>query len=195
MASDPNSEPLAYSLDVSPAGMHIDSAGLVTWTLGGDLGDFPVVVRVADSRGAVATQSFSVGVVNHFPNSPPRVTSNPPYSATVQQSFRYPAIAIDADGDALTWRLIRAPYGMSVDSKSGVIAWTPRGDQIGQHYVEIGVEDAFGSLAAQQFEIKVCCGNVPPTILSQPPTRAITWREYVYAVAAQTTKEILFSSP
>lgn len=185
VASDPNSEPLAYSLDVSPAGMHIDSAGLVTWTLGGDLGDFPVVVRVADSRGAVATQSFSVGVVNHFPNSPPRVTSNPPYSATVQQSFRYPAIAIDADGDALTWRLIRAPYGMSVDSKSGVIAWTPRGDQIGQHYVEIGVEDAFGSLAIQQFEIKVCCGNAPPTILSQPPTLAVTWREYVYAVAAQ----------
>lgn len=185
VASDPNSEPLAYSLDVSPAGMHIDSAGLVTWTLGGELSDFPVVVRVADSRGAVATQSFSVGVVNHFPNSPPRVTSNPPYSATVQQSFRYPAIAIDADGDALTWRLIRAPYGMSVDSKSGVVAWTPRGDQIGQHYVEIGVVDAFGSLAIQQFEIKVCCGNAPPTILSQPPTLAVTWREYVYAVAAQ----------
>lgn len=61
-ATDSDGDALSYSLSVAPAGMTINpSSGLVTWAPASE-GDFPVHVRVTDSRGASASQSFTVKV-------------------------------------------------------------------------------------------------------------------------------------
>ncbi|MGH8522931.1 MAG: DUF4038 domain-containing protein [Gammaproteobacteria bacterium] len=61
-ATDPDGDALSYSLGVAPAGMTINGrSGLITWTPARK-GDFPVNVRVTDSRGASASQSFTVKV-------------------------------------------------------------------------------------------------------------------------------------
>jgi RHS repeat-associated protein len=63
-ATDPDSDPLSYSLTASPAGMIIDPlSGLIHWTPGpADAGTRPVTVKVADGRGGQALQPFDLAV-------------------------------------------------------------------------------------------------------------------------------------
>lgn len=63
-AVDPDSDPLTYSLIVSPANMGIDPhSGLILWlTEVGDIGSHPVTVQVSDGKGGTAQQSFTVEV-------------------------------------------------------------------------------------------------------------------------------------
>ena len=65
LATDPDREPLFYSLVTAPPGMTIDAFGRIRWQtqLDTPLGGREVVVRVVDGLGGVATQSFTFGVV------------------------------------------------------------------------------------------------------------------------------------
>lgn len=62
VASDPESQPLVYSLTRIPVGMTINAAGLVSWTpASNQVGVHPVTVSVSDGRNTVV-QNFSVEV-------------------------------------------------------------------------------------------------------------------------------------
>jgi RHS repeat-associated protein len=65
LATDPDREPLFYSLVTAPAGMTIDTWGRIRWQtqLDTTLGGRDVVVRVVDGLGGAVTQSFTFGVV------------------------------------------------------------------------------------------------------------------------------------
>ncbi|XZE22599.1 FG-GAP-like repeat-containing protein [Pirellulaceae bacterium SH449] len=65
LAIDPDREPLTYELVQGPVGMTIDALGRIRWQtqLDESLGGREVVVRVRDGLGAVATQSYTFGVV------------------------------------------------------------------------------------------------------------------------------------
>ncbi len=65
LATDPDREPLFYSLVTAPAGMTIDALGRIRWQTQPNtpLGGRDVVVRVVDGLGGAATQSFTFGVV------------------------------------------------------------------------------------------------------------------------------------
>ena len=82
-ASDPNGDPLIYSLALAPANMTINpSTGLIQWTpqyprsiitigkhVGFEIGfgsvKVPVSVQVADPFGEIATQNFVIKVSNY----------------------------------------------------------------------------------------------------------------------------------
>ncbi|MGE5245573.1 MAG: Ig-like domain-containing protein, partial [Betaproteobacteria bacterium] len=67
-ATDADGDALTYSLTAAPGGMTIGASnGLVAWTPSGQVGDQPVNVVVTDPSGAVATQSFTVHVVDVTP--------------------------------------------------------------------------------------------------------------------------------
>ena len=71
-----------------------------------------------------------------------------PYSYDVQAS--------DPDvGDTLTYSLVAAPSGMSINSSSGLIAWTPTGAQVGSHAVTVRAQDDGGLWDEQPFTITV----------------------------------------
>ncbi|MFN7894124.1 MAG: RHS repeat-associated core domain-containing protein [Pirellula sp.] len=65
LATDPDREPLFYSLVTAPAGMAIDALGRIRWQtqLDTPLGGREVVVQVVDGIGGAVTQSFTFGVV------------------------------------------------------------------------------------------------------------------------------------
>ncbi|MGN1065242.1 MAG: fibro-slime domain-containing protein, partial [Thermoguttaceae bacterium] len=76
-ATDPNDDPLTYSLVVGPDGMTIDAeTGDVAWTPT-DLGVYSVVLRVEDGRGGSATQTYAINVVEAPENRPPVITTYP----------------------------------------------------------------------------------------------------------------------
>src|SRR5205823_6971396 len=65
-------------------------------------------------------------------NNPPVFSSIPPNAAAVGQAFAYQAAASDLDGDSLSYLLVRAPTGMTVDSTTGLVTWTPTAASPGQ---------------------------------------------------------------
>ncbi len=84
MATDQNTgDILTYSLTTAPTGMTINaSSGRIQWTpAAGQLGPQNVVVRVADSGGLAATQSFIVTIVA-IDSTPPTVSILAPTTGT-----------------------------------------------------------------------------------------------------------------
>ena len=57
-ATDPDSDPLSYSLKSAPAGMTIDTSGLIKWNVPPEFtGKTPITVSVTDGHGGESLQS------------------------------------------------------------------------------------------------------------------------------------------
>ncbi|MBL8287839.1 MAG: putative Ig domain-containing protein [Rubrivivax sp.] len=183
-ASDPEGGALAWSLTQAPAGMSIGAAGgLVTWTPApAQAGNQAVVLRVVDPAGLAATQSFSIAVT--AANAAPRITNTPPATAVVGALYRHQIEASDPDGDALAFTLDAGPDGLGLDGATGILGWTPRADQLGNHAVTLRVADARGLSATQSFTLTVVAGRAPPQITSVPVTTALVGALYRYVVRA-----------
>ena len=52
-------------------------------------------------------------------NRPPQIVSSPPAWVGAGQTYIYDVQAVDPDGDALVYELLRGPAGMAIDSGSG----------------------------------------------------------------------------
>jgi RHS repeat-associated protein len=168
-ATDPDGDPLRYSLTAGPAGMIINqTTGVIQWTPQvAQVGSHTVTIRVDDGRGGIANQTYTVVVSASAVNRPPIITSQPPTQATADLSYTYAVIAADPDGDALMFSLAAAPTGMTIHPTTGVINWTPLASQAGVHTVTVRASDA-GSFAQQTYQVRVTV-NTPPTITRTPP--------------------------
>ncbi|MEW5936609.1 MAG: putative Ig domain-containing protein, partial [Candidatus Thermoplasmatota archaeon] len=176
---------LTYSLSTYPAGMTIDSVtGLITWTpTNTQVGNNSVVVIVSDGNGGTATQSFTITVVNT--NDAPTITSTPITTATEDSAYTYDVDGSDIDaGDTLTYSLTTAPSGMTIDSATGVITWTPTNAQVGDNTVVVLVSDGKGGTATQSFTVTVANTNDAPTITSAAVVNAAEDATYTYDVEA-----------
>lgn len=183
VASDPEGASLTYSLDEAPDGVAINNSGNLNWIpSAGQAGEHRISVRVTDERGATATQAFTVTV--SATNQRPVIESVPPQGARIDQPYHYDANASDPDGDVLTYVLSQAPSGMSIDSSTGSIQWTPGESQEGTVPVRLDVSDGRGGQTSQTFEIQVSRDNTAPTIVSAPETVTEPDTEYVYQAQA-----------
>ncbi|MHB8956341.1 MAG: putative Ig domain-containing protein [Pirellulaceae bacterium] len=124
VAVDPDADLLQFDLPVRPTGMAMDPfSGIVAWTPAPDqVGSHDVVLRVRDGQGGVDLQALRIEVT--AANTPPVITSTPQLLATAGQPYRYLVRSQDADGDALSYTLLKGPAGMTVDSATGMLAWT-----------------------------------------------------------------------
>ncbi len=87
-------------------------------------------------------------------NAPPVFTSTPPESFRAAL-YSYPARAEDGDGDTLSYFLVTGPAGMTIDRESGLVQWPIGRDQGGENLVKIGVRDADGLEAIQEFRLDI----------------------------------------
>jgi RHS repeat-associated protein len=191
-ATDPDGDPLRYTLDQHPDGMEIAGAtGQITWTpTAAQGGAHTVVVQVSDGRtGGAVTRSFQVNVVAQDANAAPRILTPPRLAATVGRAYESQLQAADPDGDPVTWGLLEAPRGMSIDRDRGTLRWTPTADQLGPNRVVIQVQDMLLASSTQTFAVLVSCVNRSPEITSRPPTEAWATDPYVYAVRADDPEE------
>jgi hypothetical protein len=179
-ATDPNGDPVQYTLVSGPAGMVVDPvSGLVVWMPDTDeVGSQPVVLRASDSTGSTQ-QTFNVSV------SPAGaglvLTSTPPILATEGVSFAYTPTA---SGLVQAFSLAAGPAGMTIDPATGTLSWTPGAADLGNHLVSIRAEGALGLVAYQTFEVEVRGPNVPPQITSSPNLSVTAGTIYRYRVAA-----------
>lgn len=95
---------------------------------------------------------FSQAIV--IPHASPTFVSTPPTDFQ-GRVYRYSAKAVDPDGGTLTYSLISAPSGMTIDSALGSVVWPVRDDDPIDQVVEIRVENSSGGSAAQKFALRV----------------------------------------
>lgn len=177
--SDPDGDPLTYALDAAPSGMTVDpGTGLIEWLPAeSQLGSAAVTARVADPAGLAATQSFVVRVTAPEPNLPPAITSTPVTAAAVNGAYQYDVDATDPNADdVLTYTLLQAPDGMTIDAATGVIQWTPAAT--GPADVDLQVSDGAGGIDRQIFLILVSNGadDGAPTLQPIPDQTTIVGR-------------------
>ena len=76
-----------------------------------------------------------------YGNTAPAIDSSPLTSTKVEYLYTYGVNANDLEDDALIYSLLTYPEGMTIDSSTGVITWTPTKEQIGENEVVVKVED------------------------------------------------------
>jgi hypothetical protein len=186
-ANDPDGGvPLTFDLPVHPTGMAVDpQLGVVVWQPTPDQAGLsaPVLLRVTDTQGSVALQAFTVNAV--AANTPPVITSMPVTAATLNVPYAYAVQAQDSDGDPLTYSLPTRPTGMSINTSTGVMSWTPSYSQYGTNPVTVQVSDGQGGTATQSYSVNVSSSGTPtpPTITSTPQS-AVVGQGYAYNATA-----------
>lgn len=184
-AQDPDNDPLTYQLLQAPSGMAINAtSGLVSWTPG-LTGSFTATVQVADGRGGLAQQSFTVNVATGGVDLGPGFLTSPPTTVELGLSYGYVAWANDSDGDRVTYSLSQAPAGMTVSTLGGtlgVVNWTPTASQLGANTVTLQASDSWGHSMTQSFVVNVVekATAQPPVMTSTPPLAATVGQVYAY---------------
>lgn len=183
VATDPDGDMLNTSLVKGPAGLVLDGSTLRWTPSSAQLGVHAIEVRVTDSRGAFATQSFSVAV-NDRPNAAPVFSSTPITSISAGALYQYQLQATDPDGDSLTYSASLIPAGATL-SNSGLLTWQTAESNQGNHTIRLRVTDTRGAYAEQAFVLNVqVVVDLPPAISSSPVTQAQIGRNYSYTVVA-----------
>lgn len=164
-ATDPNpGDRLRYALDAAPVGVALDAqTGALQWAPASDqAGDRPITVRVTDAEGLFDTASFTVSVNRR--GGPPVLADIADRTLVLGESLALTATASDPDlpDDTLTFAIVAAPAGLSLDPASGAIAWTPQADQVGVHEVTIEVLDRIGLSDFTRFVVTVRAPNGAP---------------------------------
>lgn len=109
------------------------------------------------------------------PNDAPTFTSTPITLVEAGRPYSYDSNADDPDGDTLTYELLAGPEGMTIDSITGEITWSPETGNEGNHSVVIKASDGRGAFDEQQFTVEVrdLVPNRPPVIISTPVTQVV----------------------
>ena len=89
-----------------------------------------------------------------FGNEAPVIQSSPPLSAKLGDDYSYQVEAIDDNDADLTYSLLLSPEGMTIDSSTGLLTWTPTEDQVGENDVTIKVSDGWNGIT-QDFSVEV----------------------------------------
>lgn len=153
-ASDPDGDVLRFRLAQSPPGMTINTnTGLIQWTPTNTATVF-VQVTVDDGRGASFWQSWSMAAIV-FTNLPPVFTTLPVTTAAPDTGYSYDADAVDPNRDPVTFGLVQKPAGMTINTASGLISWTPTTNQLGGHGVRVTAADTRGGVSTQAFNVVV----------------------------------------
>jgi hypothetical protein len=163
--------------------MTVASNGLIQWTpQSNQTGNYEVEVKVTDTQGATATQSYTLSVVAMAINRAPSITSTPVFLAAVGSAYNYQVQAFDPDAsDTLTYQLLEAPSGMTVNPTTGLVTWAI--PTTGYHNIVVGAVDAFGLGVAQEFTLTARV-NRAPVVNSTPSTAATPGSLYSYDVSA-----------
>ncbi len=160
-----------YTLLDSPTGMWINGVtGQIVWKTGDEgVGDHLVTVQVEDIAGAIDVQTFTLTVGPSLnPQLPPSIVSDAPTRATVNGEYRYQVQAPSPDGLPVEFSLAVRPVGMTIDSVTGEIVWTPSAFQSGEAFVVVRAIDSNLHFDLQEFVLIIASSdtNEAPHITS-----------------------------
>ncbi|MBX9253632.1 tandem-95 repeat protein [Desmonostoc muscorum CCALA 125] len=110
---------------------------------------------------------FGISKVSTPPNQNPVFTTTPPALTTLKagELLKYNADAQDPDADRLTYSLVLAPEGMTVDQETGNVIWNPTKQQVEKYYADLKVQqDRLNAIGRGAFAPTVVEFNVLLTV-------------------------------
>ncbi len=119
-----------------------------------DLGNNIINFTISD--GILTDSKIIIIFVNATNNTPPIIISSPKTTATINEKYAYNADAIDSDNDILTFSLSTNASGMSLDSPTGIISFTP--SSFGFFTVNVSVTD-FIETTSQFYNLTILEGS------------------------------------
>ena len=155
------------------------------------LEDQAVEVGTVDTTvdlASTATTGLSVTIDTTVPEFNTPVT-------TALTGLPYTYQAADASGYSVTFSLLDAPDGMTIDATTGLISWTPTTTQGPTEAVKVQVEDTAGNTAEEEFTIEVTpLADVPAeitvldgsTVITDGQTTAISLGSVVHGETGTT---------
>ena len=195
----------AYSIVNPPNGMTVNAAtGVVSWTPADNfVGTTSVTFQVSSSAGTGGTVAYNFAVA---PNLPVPVYK----SANLVNGTLYAVpnrqlsvqLADSSSNSAVTWSLVSGPRGMTVNSTTGAVIWTPpTGTPLGTVNATFQATNYAGS-AGLTMPISVVFASAPrKLIVSNLSSTAggdsgtITWMAPAAASAAIKKFEVLVTQP
>lgn len=186
-AMDPEGGPVSISMTSASNGITYDEqTNTISWfpTINGDY-YFELVAE--DSEGLKRQQAFFIEVIEGSEsNQAPIIISEPEQrSIVLGDSYSYEWLVEDPDGDSLNFDLLSSPIGMSIDSSSGIVSWTPTADQLGLHQIQLIADDLQGGTATQAYTLVVHEFGQQENILmivSSPPLSAAVGVHWDYQI-------------
>jgi FtsP/CotA-like multicopper oxidase with cupredoxin domain len=164
-------ETLSYSLDRAPAGMTIGAAtGAIAWTpTAAQVGAQPVSVRVSDSGGLSAVQSFTIAVTN-VNDAPVAHDDAFPMVQGSTLSVAAPGVLgndTDVDGNSLTAVVVAAPATGTLGlAANGGFTYTPPTTYIGVATFTYRATDPAGAASGVATVTITVQANRPPVAVA-----------------------------
>jgi hypothetical protein len=178
-ASDPDQNPLSYSIANKPAWATFSTAtGRLSGTpAAANVGNYAnIVISVSDGRASASLPAFAINV-QAAPNRAPTITGTPPTSVTAGTAYTFTPSASDPDNDSLGFTIANKPTWAAFDTATGRLSGTPTSQNVGSFSgIVITVSDgkSGGTASLAAFTITVnAAANRAPTI-SGTPTTTIT---------------------
>ncbi len=104
--------------------------------------------------GTNSTPSPALAIVLDSQSPAPLAAGVMPATARVGQPLTV-ALSHPEEGHGLAYALVNAPAGMTIDSSTGAIAWTPTTAQLGLNALTLQLTDLAGNVSEQSFSISV----------------------------------------
>nr|MBA4148239.1 fibronectin type III domain-containing protein [Verrucomicrobiota bacterium] len=177
-ATDANAgQTLTFSLlSGAPAGASISTSGAFSWTPteAQGPGSYPITVRVTDNGSPSSNAQQTITVTVNEVNAAPVLAVIANQTINELTALNVTAVATDSDipANTITYSLLNAPSGMTINPSSGAISWTPTELQ-GPDVVQVTVRAADNGVpslnASRTFNVTVNEVNVAP-VLTTPTT-------------------------
>lgn len=172
-ASDPDGDPLTYSLNTAPPGMTISAAGQINWTTSAsDTGDHPVTVQVTDPDGLGDSASFTVTVFQAGANLV-RLSDPGNFSVVAGDTLSFTLQGVSSDASAtLRYSKQTGPDDLSVTVTTGEVTWATDSSDLGSFSVRARVTDQGGVFDEKVFTIEVTDPPQPASLSNRAPDLA-----------------------
>lgn len=177
-ATDPDGDPIAYSVQNLPAGA-IFSGGIFAWTPGYDQAGDHVITFIATDGVLEAVETIIITVNNV--NGPPVLAPIGAQWTRENRPLSFTIIATDPEGDTVTYSAQDLPAGASFTVDT--FKWTPSYDQIGDHVITFSASD--GALTdSETITVAVKRYNGRPVLAAMADRSVDENRRITFAVSA-----------
>jgi hypothetical protein len=161
--NDENGRQLSFRLLEGPKGLRLSNSGELSFTPNfKEAGEYTVLVSVSD--GELSDEKrFKLEVANT--NRLPEITTARLPDAKENSAYSQQLNAIDADGEALTFKLKAEPKGMKIEGDK--LIWQPNYEQAGSYSFTLLASDPFDTVS-KALNITAQNTNRPPFYEGKP---------------------------
>jgi len=169
-ASDIDSEQLNYEITNKPVWAEFDvDTGVLSGTPGfDDAGEFnEITISVSDGKDSAALTPFSIVVEDV--NRSPSISGVPLTGLIAGAVYDFSPVAVDLDGDALTFSITNKPSWSEFNVMTGRLSGLSDNSHVGTYQgIMIRVSDGSETVSLPAFSITVGLNNSAPTINGVP---------------------------